>query len=394
MKTMRTLIAALALGTCIGMATAHGQGFEWLERFVTANGGCQNRSTLAEYRIQQIQTEIARDNFDTALFGKPILKWTDDDIETAVRVRRDCEMKIAAPQIAACVQAGQPPWVRPRPERQSFCETFVDLKTPVRQFERYLRDTVTMARARYAQQEAQRKAKIEQEKIEAESKRAQAQEEASRQEQQLLEQAQRDREIAEEARRSAERDEPKIAEATKQAEEARRARQEAEQKLAEIRGAITAQQTERQRQQTERQQHLAKTQELERQVDLGKRGYESISVQTFELDGTGLAERSAKLAISGVYVREGNIDVLYADQNAVMMEYYASRFGTHQPKVSLLIDNASRELRAHFLNCRSDPSSARRGCAVSVLGYATKCTLTNPFGTTREQACFEAEDSK
>jgi hypothetical protein len=130
---------------------------EWLKLFVTANGGCQNRDIFAVYHVQHIQTEVARNNFNTALFGKPILKWTDDDIETALRVFRDCEMKITAPKIAACMRTGQ---------RQSFCETYgIDLKTPVRQFERYLRDTVTMARARYAQQEAQRKAKIEQEKI-------------------------------------------------------------------------------------------------------------------------------------------------------------------------------------------------------------------------------------
>ena len=344
---------------------------EWLKRFITAHGSCQNRDIFAIYHVQQIQTEVARNNFNTALFGKPILKWTDDDIETALRVFQDCEMEIAAPQIAACMQMRKP---------RSFCETYgIDLKTPVRTFERYLRDAVTTGRARYAQQEAQRKAKIEQEKIEAENKRAQAQKEADRREQQLFEQARRDREFAEEARRSAEREEPKIAEATKQAEEARRARQEAETQLAEIRGRSEAQQKQR-------QQELVKKRELERAAELEERtrGYQRISIETFLLDGGDLAAEAAKVSISGAYIREGNLSVLvYADMRAAIM---AAR-----PKVLLLTDNASREFRQVLLTCQSTPTSAQIGCPVTILGRATKCQLSNAFGTTRDEPCIAVE---
>jgi len=376
---------------------------EWLKLFVTANGGCQNRYIFAMYPVQHIQTEVARNNFNSALFGKPILKWTDDDIEAAVRVFQDCEMRIAAPKIAACMQAGKP---------QSFCETYgIDLKTPVRTFERYLRDTVTMARVRYAQQEAQHKAKIEQEKIEAENKRAQAQEEprrkeqevleqarrdkqiaefkraqaqeeARRKEQQLLEQAQRDREIADEARRSAERDEPKIAEAIKQAEEARRARQEAEKRLAEIRGRS-------EEQQKQRHEELAQKRSVEREAELEERtsGYQRMSIETFLLDGGDLAAKAAKVSISGAYIREGNLSVLYADRGTAMK---ATR-GHRQPNVLLLTDEASREFRQVLLTCQSNPASATVGCPVTILGQATKCQLSNAFGATRGEWCITVE---
>ena len=335
------------------------------------------------------------------------MKWTDDDIETALRVFQDCEMKIAASKIAECMR-------QTRAER-SYCETHtygIDLKTPVRTFEHYLRDTVTMARAQYAQQEAQHKAKIEQEKIEAENKRAQAQEEARRKEQQLLEQAQRDREIAEikraqaqeearrkeqqlleqaqrdreiaeEARRSAERDEPKIAEAIKQAEEARRARQEAEERLAEIRGRSEAQQKQR-------QEELDKKRVVEREAELEERtsGYQRISIETFLLDGGDLTATAAKVSISGVYVREGNLSVLYADRGSAMM---ASRGRTQQPKVLLLTDNASREFRQVLLMCQSNPANAQGGCPITILGRAEKCQYSNAFGATRDESCIAVE---
>ena len=163
-------------------------------------------------------------------------------------------------------------------------------------------------------------------------------------------QAQRDKEAAEEARRSAEREEPKIAEATKEAEEALRARQEAEQRLAEIRGRTEAQQRTR-------EGALAQKEELERKAELEERtsGYQRISVETFLLDGRQLAAEAAKVSISGAYVSEGNLNVLYADVRAAMM-------ATQQPYVLLLTDDASRELRQYLLTCRSNPSSAQLGC--------------------------------
>jgi hypothetical protein len=228
---------------------------EWLRRFVTANGGCQNFIQFSLSNLQNIQTEVATTNFNTPLFGKPILEWTDDDIETVLRVFRDCLAKRAAPQIEACMR---------RQFSRSTCESFYGTKDNG-MFEHYLRDTVTMARARYAKQEAQSKAKKEQEKIEAENRRVQAQEEARRKKEELLEQARRDKERAEEVRRDAEREEPGIAEATKEAEEARRARQEAEKRLAEIRGRVDAQRQTRQEELAKKQEADSKAEELKRQ---------------------------------------------------------------------------------------------------------------------------------
>ena len=351
-------------------------------------------------RVKLEQIHITR-----ALFGKPILKWTDDDIETTFRVFRDCGRR-------SLLQKWQRVCGRREARSSGKPQSTVRPKTPVSEFERYLRDIVTMARTRYVQQEAQRKAKIEQEKIEAENKRAQAQEEARRKEQQLLEQAQRDREIAEdkraqaqeaarrkeqqlleqarrdreiaeEARRFAEREEPKIAEAIKQAEEARRARQEAEERLAEIRGRSEAQQKQR-------QEELAKKRVVEREAELEERtsGYQRISVETFLLDGGDLAAKAAKVSISGVYVREGNLSVLYADRDSAMM---AARGRTQQPKVPLLTDNASREFRQVLLMCQSNPANAQGGCPITILGRAEKCQLSNAFGATRDESCIAVE---
>jgi hypothetical protein len=116
----------------------------------------------------------------------------------------------------------------------------------------------------------------------------------------------------------------------------------------------------------------------------------SLAVESFVLDGRDLAARTTKLALTGVYIREGNLDVLYADMRGLMM----TRQGVNQPNVSLLTDHASREFREHLLKCQSDIGSAQRGCAVSVLGRATTCTLTNAFGTARKEPCVAVEDER
>jgi hypothetical protein len=119
-------------------------------------------------------------------------------------------------------------------------------------------------------------------------------------------------------------------------------------------------------------------------------GYEGISIETFVLDGNDLAEKAAKIMIQGVYVREGNLDVLYADAQAIFM---AKQARLNPPKVPLLADDATRELRRYLLSCQSNPA-AQMGCPLMVLGRATRCTLTNAFGSTRETFCVVVDDGQ
>lgn len=120
------------------------------------------------------------------------------------------------------------------------------------------------------------------------------------------------------------------------------------------------------------------------------RGYESITVETFVLDGRDLASKAAKVSLSAVYVREGKLEVLYADTRAVMM----AQERLYQPNVPLLTDDASRDFRQYLLRCQSNPGSAQMGCPVTVLGRATMCTLSNAFGGTRAQPCVTVEDGR
>jgi flagellar biosynthesis GTPase FlhF len=337
-------LIGVTLITVVPVFAASANEKKWFETYVVANGGCHAMTAYSEVMALPSQS-VGHGVLDVDLFGKPVLKWSDDDIATVLGVYRDCEAK----ELAALGRVG-------RPDKIS---RFWD--TSFKMFESRLRGTITTARNLDAQRKAQQQSKIDQSR----------------------EQAKGDQEVADETSRVADLEKSKLQEATKEADEARRARQEAEQKLAGINSAITAQQSER-------QQQLAQMQELDRQADISKLGYQSISVESFVLDGRDLAARTAKLAITGVYIREGNLDVLYADMRALMM----TRQGVNQPNVSLLTDHTSREFREHLLKCQSDYASAQRGCAVTVLGRATTCTLTNAFGTAREEPCVAVEDGR
>jgi hypothetical protein len=119
------------------------------------------------------------------------------------------------------------------------------------------------------------------------------------------------------------------------------------------------------------------------------RGYPHITVETFMLDGKDLASVGAKAAIAGAYVREGNLDNLYADRRALFM----ARQDNSQPNVPLVTDDASRDFRQQLLRCQSDASS-HLGCLVTVLGHATTCKLSNAFGAGREEPCLTVEDGR
>ena len=121
------------------------------------------------------------------------------------------------------------------------------------------------------------------------------------------------------------------------------------------------------------------------------RGYQPTSIETFVLDGRNLASKGAKVSLNGVYMREGNLDILYADVRAAMLD---TRQGLHQPSVALLTDDAPRDFRQHLLICQSNPMSAQMGCSITVLGRVTTCTLSNALGSTRQEPCVDVEEGR
>ena len=94
------------------------------------------------------------------------------------------------------------------------------------------------------------------------------------------------------------------------------------------------------------------------------------------------------MSIGGTYICRGNFDFLYVDARAVAVE---DRLGQQQPKVSLLTDDASRELRRYLLACQS---GRPLGCPVTVLGRVTTCAVSNAFGARREEPCVAVEDGR
>jgi hypothetical protein len=132
---------AKTLSVTLGRLAEADPGDRWLQRFVTANGGCAS-DVFAPFHMQNVQSQLFNNKFETELFGKPILNWSDDDIATALHVFRDCHAESDAKWVAACMRMGH---------SQTDCEQIrrgrPDLR-PVSEFEHFLRDTVTQARQR------------------------------------------------------------------------------------------------------------------------------------------------------------------------------------------------------------------------------------------------------
>lgn len=238
------LLCLLSMG-CIGTVQAESSVFQ---NVVTARGGCINIHTID---IQSDTGLIRRDfsfgETSATLYGKPILKWSDEDVNDAVRIFKQCWAK----QVSVT------------PSLQSFAAR------QIATFEETLSRVITGARAIEARKAAQQAAQDQLKKAEAKNQQERAEEEAQRKQAQLVEQARRDREAAEQARAQAEREGPRIAEAAKQAEEARRARLAAEQKLAEIRGQIDSEMQARNEAPAQVQAaEVARQREIERRADM------------------------------------------------------------------------------------------------------------------------------
>jgi hypothetical protein len=123
------------------------------------------------------------------------------------------------------------------------------------------------------------------------------------------------------------------------------------------------------------------------------RNYQFVTVRDFVIDGPKLASANAKVKLTGVYVRQGGVEVLYADQQALSTATHSHSRGT-QPGVPLLTDGASQALRVTLLDCQSDPDSAQIGCQVTVQGEATMCEPASAFGATGKMPCVNVEDGQ
>lgn len=126
-----------------------------------------------------------------------------------------------------------------------------------------------------------------------------------------------------------------------------------------------------------------------REDALAARGYRLITVEAFVLDGRELAGISAKVALRGFYVREGDLDVLYPNRQALLMARYNH---LNQINALLLTQEASRALRQHLLMCQSNAATAQTGCPIEIKGQVTKCTVTNAFGREKETPCVAVSD--
>ena len=115
------------------------------------------------------------------------------------------------------------------------------------------------------------------------------------------------------------------------------------------------------------------------------------SIVDFSLDGKQFAENSTFLTLAGMYIKQGNLEDLYASTQAVLQSSYSA---TSPPKVSLLTDEASREFRKHLLSCQAHPTYGQIGCPVTIWGYATICTQTTLFGVTKDLPCIHVVDGE
>lgn len=118
-----------------------------------------------------------------------------------------------------------------------------------------------------------------------------------------------------------------------------------------------------------------------------QRSYEQTTVKDFVLDAPTLLAKHAGVRVQGQYVKDGNIDMLYANLMGVAMAQ-----DTSQPHIYLRPEHASRSLREKMLNCASDPATSQLGCPLALSGVADDCVLTNGFGASRHEICLDVED--
>jgi hypothetical protein len=116
-----------------------------------------------------------------------------------------------------------------------------------------------------------------------------------------------------------------------------------------------------------------------------QRGYRRVGFEDFILDAAKLADGGEKISVQGVYVRVGDNEVLVQSMSSA---YSLSRSDDTGEIIPLLTDNATRNLRKYFLECRN---RSALGCQVTVLGHATTCRKRTLVGAS-DVYCFDVED--
>jgi hypothetical protein len=113
------------------------------------------------------------------------------------------------------------------------------------------------------------------------------------------------------------------------------------------------------------------------------RGYERISFETFQLDGRRLAASEAKVSIQGYYQKIGQIETLSPSDMAALNPTVRDELN-----IGLLTDDAPRNIRKYFLDCRT---TSKLGCRIVIWGRATMCTTTTLVGS-KNSPCLIVED--
>ena len=363
----------------------------WLENYIQGRGGCGPSRSLFGQGLVNIQANVVQSGGNADMFGKPVLNWTEEDIVNAARIYRDCEgqlrssysltqaqmeaqlrhIVLTAHQLdektKAQIETGTPctgPLAdkKLRSAMQSLANVALIVSTPAPTDDEIIAHFLSQIRLEFG---LRAPASWKQIIITMQSE------------------FNNNPDLRKQIRDQLAACIPAVGPALQQAANVRA-------KLAEERD-----QAGRRQQEFEKQQELQRAEATRQQAEQAERdrtqGYQSITVESFVLDGRDLASKATKVSLGGVYIRRGNLDVLYANVQAAMI---ANSRGLHQPNVPLLIDYASREFRQHLLTCQSNPASAEMGCPVTVLGGVTTCKLSNAFGATREEPCVAVEDGR
>jgi hypothetical protein len=156
-------------------------------------------------------------------------------------------------------------------------------------------------------------------------------------------------------------------------EKARRRAEDAKQRAAE------AQKTAPER--TKRQEEFAANMKRFQEM-----GYKPTGFDDFKLDGKQLAATHAKLIVQGVYKKFGEIESLQPTGLAVAI----AREYRNDNGIPLLTEDATRNVRAFFLQCGDNPA-VPLGCPLTVVGHVDMCTKTSLLGS-KSVPCLAVED--
>jgi hypothetical protein len=117
-------------------------------------------------------------------------------------------------------------------------------------------------------------------------------------------------------------------------------------------------------------------------------GYVRISFETFQLDGRELASSNAKISISGIYMKLGEVEILLASEGQAILAHQTHNI---DQSIGLITENANRGTRKYFLECQN--ANVMRACPFVAVGHAGQCTKTNLLGS-KEIPCLILEGGR